>query len=130
MTGRSVPEWIGKTPDASIPPRIKRRIVERGEGRCTGPCHRKFDEKLKPQFDHRPALINCAPGESSHRESMIFAVCAECHSLRTRLDVQAKKVTARIIKKQYGFTSSRHVLPGCKRSRWKHKVGGGWERRP
>jgi 5-methylcytosine-specific restriction enzyme A len=34
MTGRSIPEWIGKTPDSKIPPRVKLRIWERYEGRC------------------------------------------------------------------------------------------------
>jgi hypothetical protein len=95
---RDCPEWHGKTDSAAIPPRVKLRIVERGGGCCTGPCHRTFDVKLKPQFDHRPALIN--GGE--HRESMIFAVCPECHSTRTRLDIAAKALTARIKKDRIG----------------------------
>jgi hypothetical protein len=117
---RELPEWLGAHDDQAIPPRVKRRIVLRGEGRCTGPCHRAFNEKLKPQFDHRPPL--CLGGQ--HRETMIFAVCRECHSLRTALDVKAKAKTADILNKRYGLTQSRHVIPGSKRSKFKKKVSG------
>lgn len=99
MTARLIPEWIGKTPGSTIPPRVKLRIVESQDGYCAGPCHRTFDAKLKPEFDHRPALIN--GGEN--RESMIVAVCRECHSMRTKLDVMAKSLTARIRKKSLGL---------------------------
>lgn len=34
MTGRSVPEWIGATPDTPIPPRVRLRVFERFGGIC------------------------------------------------------------------------------------------------
>lgn len=34
MTGRSVPEWIGSSPDAKVPPHVKARVFNRWCGRC------------------------------------------------------------------------------------------------
>lgn len=34
LGGRSVPEWIGKTPDTKLPDRIRDRVFLRHEGRC------------------------------------------------------------------------------------------------
>lgn len=31
---REVPEWIGSSPDAKIPPRVRLRIWEKHDGRC------------------------------------------------------------------------------------------------
>lgn len=91
FTGRAVPEWIGMHPDSAIPDRVKLRIFDRQGGRCDG-CKRKFDAKLPPEYDHRPALKN----SGQNRESMIFAVCHECHSARTRDDVAEKSETTSI----------------------------------
>jgi 5-methylcytosine-specific restriction protein A len=96
---RTVKEWIGKTPDAKIPDEVKLRIVLRGEGKCAGPCKRKFGPKLTPEFDHRPAL--CNGGE--HRESQIFAVCFECHLDRTKEDLSARAKTKRMQKTYFGI---------------------------
>lgn len=89
MTARPLDEWIGSDGQA-IPPRVKVRIALRQEGRCDG-CRRKFDTRLKPEFDHRPALIN--GGEN--RESKIVAVCSACHSERTADDISEKSYTYR-----------------------------------
>ncbi|MFN6253750.1 MAG: HNH endonuclease [Acetobacteraceae bacterium] len=34
MTGRSVPEWIGRSPDAKPPTSVRVRVFERHGGRC------------------------------------------------------------------------------------------------
>jgi hypothetical protein len=91
---RAVAEWIGATPDTAIPDRVKLRILARQDDRCEG-CTRKFDGKLKPVFDHRPALIN----GGQNRESMIEAVCTTCHAPRTRADVAEKSKVAAIQRK-------------------------------
>ena len=91
MSGRVVPEWVGKTPDSAIPPRVKLRIIDRQSGKCME-CYRLFDAKLKPEFDHRPALIN--GGEN--REGMIEAVCIQCHARRTTSDVKEKAKISRL----------------------------------
>jgi 5-methylcytosine-specific restriction endonuclease McrA len=98
FTGRDRDEWIGRHPDSAIPARVKVRIYDRQGGRCDG-CGRKFDAKLTPEYDHRPALIN----GGQNRESMIFAVCQVCHPERTRADVAEKSDT-------YGMRL-KHILP-------------------
>lgn len=103
FTGRAVPEWIGRDPATAIPDRVKLRIYDRQGARCDG-CGRKFDAKLPPEYDHRPALKN----SGQNRESMIVAVCHECHSARTKDDVAEKSETASMRLK--------HILP--KQSRW------------
>lgn len=88
MTARSVSEWIGKSPDSKIPPRVMVRIYDRERGICHE-CKLPLKGK-KWNADHRPALIN--GGEN--RESMIFPVCLPCHKLRTAKDVAEKAKTA------------------------------------
>jgi 5-methylcytosine-specific restriction enzyme A len=82
MTGRTVPEWIGSTPDAAIPPRVKLRIWERCGGKCalTG-------KKIMPgdahDYDHKIPLG--LGGE--HRESNLQLVSADAHKAKTKVDV-------------------------------------------
>ncbi len=85
---RTVAEWIGATPDTSIPDRVKDRILQRQDDRCVD-CKRPFGYKLKAEFDHDPALIN--GGEN--RESKIFARCEPCHDLKFPADVAEKSKT-------------------------------------
>lgn len=82
---RTVPEWIGKTPDAKVPPRVRLRIFER-EG---GVCHLS-GRKIQPgelwELDHKEALIN--GGE--HRESNLFPALKDKHREKTAADVAEK----------------------------------------
>ena len=95
---RSVPEWIGSTPDAKVPPRVRVRIFEREEGRC-----HLSGRKIRPgdlwDLDHKVALIN--GGE--HRESNLFPALRDKHREKTREDVAIKSKSARI--------RANHVLP-------------------
>lgn len=95
---RQRPEWIGKHPDQDPPDDVKLRIVMRQDGRCEG-CTREFSPKLKPEFDHRPALCN----GGQNRESMIVAVCHECHSGRTAADIKERAKTKRMQKARLGI---------------------------
>lgn len=95
---RTVEEWIGKDASSAIPPRVKVRIMERQKCRCHG-CTRLLGGRLKPEFDHRPALIN----SGQNRESMIVAVCAECHSGRTKSDLAEKAKVYAVRSKHLGI---------------------------
>ena len=95
---RSVPEWIGKTDDAKVPPRVRLRIFER-EG---GICHlskRKIQPGEKWELDHIVALIN--GGE--HRESNLAPALVQPHREKTRKDVAAKAKSARVRSKHLGI---------------------------
>lgn len=101
---RSVPEWIGKTPDTKIPDRVKLRIWEREGGRCwlSG---RKIMPGEPYDFDHKVALIN--GGE--HRESNLFPALRDKHRAKTAEDVAEKAKTYAV--------RSKHVLPS-QPSKW------------
>lgn len=87
---RSVPEWIGKTPDTPIPPRVRLRVFERHGGICHI-SKRKIMPGEAWDCDHFIALIN--GGE--HRESNLRPALQKYHRVKTAEDVKEKAVTAR-----------------------------------
>jgi 5-methylcytosine-specific restriction protein A len=95
---RELPEWIGKTPDAKVPPRVRLRIFERENGIChlSG---RKITASDLWDLDHKIALIN--GGE--HRESNLFPAIRNKHREKTREDVAEKAHTARVRSKHLGI---------------------------
>lgn len=119
QTGRSVPEWKGKTPDTAVPPRVRRRVFDAYSGRCylTG-------REILPgdiwQLEDKVALIN--GGEN--RESNKAPVLVEPHREKTRRDVAIKSKVARVRNKHLGIHHSRHPLSGGRLSKWKRKVSG------
>lgn len=121
---RAVDEWIAKTDDAAIPPRVKDRIARAAEDRCVR-CHREIGGKLRPEFDHATPLIL----GGQHRESNLQLLCNECHGLKTKLDVKLKSRVAKSRKKRLGFEKKTSRFPGARSSPWKMKIGGGVERR-
>lgn len=95
---RSVPEWIGKTDDTKVPPRVRLRIFEREGGKCHLSGRRIMPGDLW-DLDHGKALIN--GGE--HRESNLFPALRDKHREKTREDVAEKAVTARVKAKHLGI---------------------------
>lgn len=95
MTGRSVPEWIGKTPDTPIPPRVHLRVRDRDDSRC---AHCTRVEK-RGQADHICALIN----GGQNRERNLQWLCTTCHRLKTAEDVAVKAKTHRVRVKDAGL---------------------------
>ena len=79
---RSTAEWIGKTDDSAIPPRVRLRVFERAGGRCQGECGRILTPADKWQADHVTALIN----GGANRESNLRCICDWCHKLKKRMD--------------------------------------------
>ena len=94
---RTVPEWIGKTGDTAIPPRVKARILIKYDGKCylTGV---KLSAK-DTDFDHIVAL--CNGGEN--RESNIAPIWRVKHKEKTKADVAQKAKTERVRKKHMGL---------------------------
>lgn len=87
---RSVPEWIGKSNDEKIPPRVKLRIFERAGGKChiSGRAIRAGEAW---DADHVIAL--CNGGE--HRESNLAPALADKHRAKTKADVAEKATNYR-----------------------------------
>ncbi len=119
MTGRSVPEWIGKTPDTPIPARVRLRVFQAHGGIC-----HISKRKIRPgdewDCDHVLALAN--GGEN--RESNLAPALRTEHRKKTAEDVAKKAKAARVRKKHLGLHKTRNPLPGSKTSRLKRKLDG------
>lgn len=98
MTRRTVPEWIGATPDTPVPPRVKLRVFEAH----SGVCHisgRKIRAGEAWECDHVIALAN--GGEN--REGNLAPALASAHRRKTGEDVAEKAKIDRIRKKHLGI---------------------------
>lgn len=112
---RTVPEWIASNDDAAIPPRVKLRIYERAEGRCS-----KCTVGVRVgEYDHAIPLI--IGGE--HRETNLQLLCVPCHKGKTKLDVKLKAKVARVRKRHIGIKKPSR-FPGSRDSRFKKKIDG------
>lgn len=83
---RALPEWIGRTDDTPVPPRVRLRVRDRAGGKCQGLCARPFDRCKSLHIDHIRALI--LGGEN--RETNLQLLCEWCHANKTRADVALK----------------------------------------
>lgn len=119
MTGRSVAEWVGATPDAAIPPRVRLRVFEANGGTCalTGRKIRPGDEW---DCDHIRALAN--GGE--HRETNLQPVLRAAHREKTKADVALKAKADRVRKKHLGIKTAKAKLPGSKGTGWRRPIHG------
>lgn len=106
---RSVPEWIGKTPDTRIPPRVKLRVfLAHG-----GVCHlskRKIMPGEEWDCDHVRALIN--GGEN--RETNLAPALKDKHREKTRADLDEKSKVYRTRAKHLGLWPKGQRIGGRK----------------
>lgn len=102
---RTVPEWIGSSPDAKVPPRVKLRIFERAGGRChiSGRLIRAGE---KWELEHIVAICN----GGAHSENNLAPALAVPHRKKTREDVAEKAVTYRKRAKHIGIKSTRRKI--------------------
>lgn len=102
---RELPEWIGKTPDAKIPPRVRLRVFETHWGKChiSG---RRIHAGEPWDCDHVIALAN--GGE--HRESNLAPALRDKHREKTKLDVAEKATVYRKRSKHLGIGSPRQKI--------------------
>lgn len=117
---RELPEWVGKSSDAAIPPRVKLRVFDRFGGKCAE-CHKVLGGSGgPPEFDHIvPLVLN---GEN--RETNIQPLCRGCHRAKTNIDVATKSKDRRVKAKHLGIEKKKQRLPGSKGTKWKRKVDG------
>lgn len=109
---RSTDEWIGKTDDTKIPPRVIERVARKADGRCVA-CTRETGPALPGECDHITPLI--LGGE--HRERNLQWLCKPCHASKTRLDTKLKAKVARIRKRDCGARKPRTI------TRWRRFDG-------
>lgn len=109
---RAVPEWIAKSDDAKIPPRVRLRIFERYHGVCylSG---RKIMAGDKWDAEHIKAL--CNGGE--HREMNLAPALVAPHKVKTKADRELKKRADKRRKRSIGIRRPRSI------TRWRNFRG-------
>lgn len=115
---RSTAEWIGKTDDTPVPPRVRARVFIRDGGIChlSG---RKIRPGEKWEVEHVVAL--CNGGE--HRESNMAPALVEPHKVKTAADRRVKAKDDRVRKRHLGIRKPSKFA--CARnSRFKKKITG------
>lgn len=104
--------WVAKNDNQVIPPRVKLRVFAAAGGRCEE-CTNLIVGKLRPEYDHRVALIN----GGAHAEDNLQLLCSECHKVKTRVDMAEKSTMARKKFKAAGFKKKRTI------TRWRNFKG-------
>lgn len=95
---RRVPEWIGKTDDARVPPRVRLRVWLDHEGICW-----LSKRKIRPgepwELEHKIALCN----GGQHRETNLAPALVDKHKIKTAADVREKAEIDEKRKKHLGI---------------------------
>jgi 5-methylcytosine-specific restriction protein A len=116
---RSVEEWIGKTDDDAIPPRVRLRVFAAHRGICY-----LSGRRIRPSdawdCDHVVALAN--GGE--HRERNLAPALRDKHREKTAADVALKAKNDRVSKRHIGIKKPSKFA--CSRnSKFKKRIDGG-----
>ncbi len=124
---RTVPEWIGETPETAVPLRVKIRVFDAHGGRCHW-SGKKIAAGDRWDVDHIRALIN--GGEN--RESNLAPILREKHKEKTARDIDEKAKVARLRAKHLGLWPKSHFqIPRRTRPHWARMTAEGsaanWE---
>ena len=117
---RSLPEWIGSSPDAAVPPRVRVRIFDKYDGRCQCGCNRKITTGEAWDAEDEIAIIN----GGQRRESNLRPFLREHHHAKTKQDVATKSKTYRTQSKHLGLKPRRSSFATNRDSPWKRKMDG------
>lgn len=121
---RSVPEWIGATPDTPAPPRVRLRVFERCEGKCHR-CTRKIAAGEKWTLEHLVALIN----GGANAEGNLSVTCGWCLPEKNVADVAEKSLTYRKRSKRLGIKAKHSLIPGSRGTPFRKHMDGTVSRR-
>lgn len=119
LAGRTVKEWVGKTPNSPVPPRVRARVFVRDLGHCQCGCTRRIGIRDVWETDHTIAIIN--GGEN--RESNLRTLLKSCHDAKSAVDVAEKSKVAKIRNRHIGIRK-RSSFACSRDSRWKKKING------
>lgn len=123
---RSIPEWIGATPNTPVPPRVRLRVFYSFMGICQGQCGNRRIVAGKPWVcDHKIALIN--GGEN--RESNLQPICDWCDkNSKTPADIREKSKIADKRMAHLGIKRRSRPMPGSRASGIRKRMSGAVER--
>ncbi len=114
---RSVPEWIGKTDDQKVPPRVRLRVFKDHNGVC-----HISGRKIQPGEEWELEHIQSLESGGEHRESNMAPALVEPHKEKTAQESGVRKKVNRTRKKHLGIRDqNRRPIPGSKRSGWASK---------
>ena len=102
---RELPEWIGKTPDSPVPPRVRLRVFLRYDGRCQCGCNRPIRPGEAWDLEDTIALINGGENRESNKKPWL----TEHHKNKTRKDVAEKSRVYRKAAKHHGVKKPRTI---------------------
>jgi 5-methylcytosine-specific restriction endonuclease McrA len=108
--GRSIKEWIGKTPDSVPPPTVLARIFLRAKGVC-----HISGRKIAPGEAWEAEHIKPLSMGGENRERNLRPALVEPHKQKTREETDLREKADRIRIKHLGLHKSKHPM------RWKRK---------
>lgn len=100
--GRSVEEWVGKTPDSVPPAHVRLRIFERHGGICHI-AKRKIMAGEAWDLEHVKPLWQALPGENLNRESNLRPALKEKHREKTAEEATMRAKERRMREKHLGI---------------------------
>lgn len=103
--GRSIPEWIGKTPDSKVPDKVRDRVFARAKGICHV-SGRKIAAGEAWELEHVIALKD--GGEN--RESNLAPALVGPHKDKSRREAKERAKIGRTRKKHIGATRPKRSL--------------------
>lgn len=120
-TSRSIPEWIGKTPDSIPPPHVLMRIFDHHNGRCHI-TSREIDV-LKDEW-HAEHIRSLRDG-GENRETNLAPALVEPHKEKTAAERKRGSKADRIREKRLGiFKSKWPPVPGGRKTRFRKPMAG------
>jgi 5-methylcytosine-specific restriction protein A len=104
--GRSVAEWIGKTPDSRAPPTVRLRVFDRTKGVCHI-SKLKIGPKDKWDVEH----IRRLDDGGENRESNLAPALREAHRKKTAAETKAGRKADRVRMKHVGVQRDKRPIP-------------------
>jgi 5-methylcytosine-specific restriction protein A len=112
MSGRSVPEWVGKTPDTVPPKTVRARVFRAYDGHCYL-SKKKILVGDEWDLEHIKPLHSAGPDENLNRESNLAPALKKPHAEKTARENSAKAKADRVHAKHFGYwPESRAKLRG------------------
>ena len=105
MTGRTIPEWIGATPDAAIPRRVRLRVFQATDG-CCYKCSVRLTAG-RWDVDHITPLWD----GGKHAEGNLGAACDGCHTSKSKEEASQRAEARRHQMKLAGIPQKKRKIP-------------------
>ena len=103
LTGRTVPEWIGKTADSKPPKSVLDRLFLRQGGKCA-----ISGRKIRPGDSTHADHIKALKDGGENREGNLQLVLADAHRVKTSAENTARAKEKRLRLKHAGLWPKSH----------------------